>query len=80
MTTRVMGATFQYNHTIGRAEFSGPGFRNPVAMARGQGDLMYVVNRSYEFRPDGKRVTICTAGEDYIGEFAGGSAPPGTRQ
>ena len=77
MTTRVMGATFQYSHTIGRAEFSGPGFRNPVAMARGQGDLMYVVNRSYEFRPDGKRVTICTAGEDYIGEFARGVSTPG---
>ena len=35
---------------------------------------MYVVNRSQENRPDGRRVTICTVGEDYIGEFARGTA------
>ena len=72
MTTRNLSPTFQYSHTIGRAEFSGPAFRNPVALARGEGDLIYVVNRSYEHRPDGKRVTICTVGEDYVGEFARG--------
>jgi hypothetical protein len=72
MTTQTMGITYQYSHTIGRAEFSGPGFRNPVAMARGGEDLMYVVSRSYEYRPDGKRITICTVDEDYIGEFARG--------
>ena len=77
MTTRVTGATFQYSHTIGRAEFAGPGFRNPVDMVRGEGDLMYVVNRSLEYRPDGKRVTICTVGEDYIGEFARGVTTTG---
>ena len=74
MATQAQGVSFQYSHTIGRAEFSGPGFRNPVAMARGEGDLMYVVNRSYEYRPDGKRITICTVGEDYIGEFANAAA------
>ena len=72
MTTRVLGVSFQYSHTIGRAEFSGPGFRNPVAMARGAGGIMYVVSRSYEYRPDGKRVTICSVDEEYIGEFARG--------
>ena len=72
MATQVQDLAFQYSHTIGRAEFSGPGFRNPVAMARGAEDLMYVVNRSYEYRPDGKRVTICTVGEDYVAEFARG--------
>ena len=72
MPTQVHGLTFQYSYTIGRAEFFGPGFRNPVAMARGEGNLMYVLNRSSEFRPDGKRVTICTVDEDYIGEFARG--------
>ncbi len=77
MTTRVSTPTFQYSHTIGRAEFSGPGFRNPVAMTRGAGDLMYVVNRSYEYRPDGKRVTICSVDEDYIGEFARGITTAG---
>jgi len=72
MTTQTLSITLQYDHTIGRAEFSGPGFRNPVAMARGEDDTMYVVSRSYEYRPDGKRITICTVDEDYIGEFARG--------
>ena len=72
MTTQTLGITLQYDHTIGLAEFSGPGFRNPVAMARGEEDTMYVVSRSYEYRPDGKRITICTVDEDYIGEFARG--------
>lgn len=72
MATQTLGITFQYSHTIGRGEFSGPGFRNPVAVARGEDDTMYVVNRSYEYRPDGKRITICTVDEDYVGEFARG--------
>ena len=41
-----VGIDLQYSHTIGRAEFSGPGFRNPTAMARGEEDVMYVANRS----------------------------------
>ncbi len=77
MTTQTLAASFQYSHTIGRAEFSGPGFRNPVAMARGAGDLMYVVSRSYEYRPDGKRVTMCSVDEEYIGEFARGVTTAG---
>ena len=54
--------SLQYSHSIGRAEFSGPGFRNPTAMARGEEDVMYVANRSYDYRPDGKRITMCTGG------------------
>jgi sugar lactone lactonase YvrE len=77
MATQTLGITFQYSHTIGRGEFSGPGFRNPVAMARGPEDSMYVVNRSYEYRPDGKRITICTTDEEYIGEFARGVSDVG---
>ncbi len=77
MTTQILNVAFQYSHTIGRAEFSGPGFRNPVAVARGEGDLIYVVSRSYEYRPDGKRVTICTVGEDYVSEFARGVTTAG---
>ena len=72
MTTEALGVSLQYSHSMGRGEFAGPGFRNPVAMARGADDLMYVVNRSYEYRPDGKRITICTVDEEYIGEFARG--------
>ena len=31
-----------------------------------------MLSRSYEGRPDGKRVTICTVGEEYISEFGRG--------
>lgn len=72
MITQIHPVQLQYSHTIGRAEFSGPGFRAPVGIARGAGDRLYVLSRSYEGRPDGKRVTICTVDEDYISEFGAG--------
>ena len=70
--TQIHPVQLQYSHTIGRAEFSGPGFRVPVGIARGEGDRLYVLSRAYENRPDGKRVTICTVGEEYISEFGRG--------
>jgi len=73
--TQIHPIQLQYSHTIGRAEFSGPGFRVPVGIARGEGDRLYVLNRAYENRPDGKRVTICTVGEEYITEFGRGVSP-----
>ena len=33
---------------------------------------MYVVSRSYDYRADSKRITVCTVGEDYIGEIGNG--------
>jgi DNA-binding beta-propeller fold protein YncE len=39
-------------------------------MALGADDVVYVVNRSYENRPDGVRITICTLGEEYVTEFS----------
>src|SRR5262245_54680159 len=72
--TQIHPVQLQYSHTIGRAEFSGPGFRVPVGMARGEGERLYVLSRAYENRPDGKRVTICTVGEEYIMEFGRGVA------
>lgn len=73
MPTQTLGVTFRYSHTIGRGETSGTGFSYPVAMARGEDDLMYVLSRSYEGRPDSMRITICTTGEEYIGEFGKGA-------
>ena len=72
MTTQMLGAALQYSHSIGRGEYGGAGFRQPVAMVRGEADLMYVLNRSHEYRPGGKRITICTVGEELIAEFARG--------
>ena len=80
------GHSFQYSHTIGRIEIrGGNGFWNPVAIARGEGDLLYVVNRGYEsaLLAPCKRVTICTVGEEYISQFGhaitftdAGESPP----
>ena len=72
MITKALGPTFRYSHSMGRPEAGGPGFQMPVAMARGKGDRLYVVNRSELYRPHAKRVTICTVGEEYQGEFARG--------
>ena len=72
MTSQIQGVTFRYSHTIGRGEEAGTGFKNPVSVARGEGDLLYVVNRAYDYRGDSKRITVCTVGEDYIGEMGNG--------
>ena len=77
MTTQIAGVKFKYSHTIGRAEFFGTGFREPVAIARGEEDRLYVLSRSFEHRPAGVRITIITVGEDYIGEFARGVTKDG---
>jgi DNA-binding beta-propeller fold protein YncE len=72
MSTHFFGIkdwTFSYSHTVGRNEFAGTGFRNPVDLALGANDVVYVLNRSYENRPDGIRVTMCTLKEEYIKEF-----------
>src|SRR6266849_965725 len=61
--------TFSYSNSVGRGEFAGTGFRNPVDLALGANDVVYVINRSWENRPDGIHVTVCTLGEEYIREF-----------
>ena len=62
--------TFSYVRTIGRAEFSGSGFRSAVDLALAPDGRIYVVNRAWEHRPDMIRVTMCTIDEDYIGQFS----------
>ena len=81
MSTHFFGMkdwTFTYSHSVGRNEFAGTGFRNPVDLALGADDVVYVINRSYENRPDGIHVTMCTLNEEYITEF--GSAGEGDGQ
>jgi hypothetical protein len=58
MATHFFGLTdrtFTYSHSLGRNEFGGTGFRNPVDLALGDNELVYVVNRSYENRHEGVR-------------------------
>jgi DNA-binding beta-propeller fold protein YncE len=72
MSTHFFGIkdwTFSYSHSVGRNEFAGTGFRNPMDLALGADDRVYVVNRSYENRPDGIHITVCTLGEKFICEF-----------
>ena len=80
MTTDVTHVNLQYSHTIGRAEVFGTGFLNPVAVARGEGDLMYVLSRAYEHYPEGIRITVCTVGEDLVSEFAQGLPETGPHE
>jgi sugar lactone lactonase YvrE len=54
---------------VGRNEFAGTGFRNPVDLALGANDVVYVVNRAYENRPDGIHVTVVTLKEEFIRQF-----------
>jgi len=78
MATQIAPVTFKYSHTIGRQETrGGNGFFYPVAIARGEGDRLYVLSRGTEtpaFTPC-KRVTICTIDEELIGQF-GAKIPP----
>ena len=88
MTTQVMPITFQHSHTIGRREVAGYGFFFPTAVARGEGDRLYILNRASENRVvlPAKHITICTVEEELITEFGRGisveeadaSAPDGT--
>jgi len=62
-----------YSHTIGRGEQTGQGFRYPVALAvNPRTGLMYVANRSYEYRIELKRISICTVDEHFVGQFSTG--------
>ncbi len=68
---------FSYRDCIGRGAISGEGFICPVDLALASNDVAYVVNRSFEYRPDGLRVTKCTLGGDYLGEFGSGGEGEG---
>ena len=73
MATRFFGITtrsFQYDKTIGRFEFAGSGFRIPTDLALGKDGTIYVPNRSWQYRPDGVRVTMLTSDEEFIGQFS----------
>ena len=63
----VTNRTYHYDRTIGRAEFAGAGFRQPMDLAISPDGIMYVVNRCWEYRPDGVRVTMVTFDEELIG-------------
>ncbi len=71
-------STYEYSHTVGFHAQIGRRFNNPIDVAIGRDGVMYVVNRvgpEVEVRIGYKRVTMCTVGQEYLGEFgAGGTA------
>ena len=73
MSTR----SYNYDRTVGRAEFAGTGFRLPVDLALRRDGRIYVLNRGSEFMGQSTRVTMLTIDEDYIGEFSKGGEGDG---
>ena len=59
------GRAFTYLDCMGRFGLGGPGFLFPVAVARNQGDTIYVASYSDEFN-GGVRITKCTLGHEWI--------------
>jgi DNA-binding beta-propeller fold protein YncE len=49
-------------------------------MARGEDDLMYVLCRSSEYRPEGTRIAVCTVDEEYVNVFARGVPQQGPHE
>ena len=64
MPSAASSINVQYGYTIGRGEQFGPGFSTPVFAARGEGDLLYVLCRASEYRPDGTRFSVCSVDEE----------------
>ncbi|MCH7606297.1 MAG: NHL repeat-containing protein [Chloroflexi bacterium] len=83
LTETVAGRTYDYSHSVGRGSQTGMGFSNPVAMALGQDNVVFVVNRGSEGISNvawnrtgyGARVGRVVLGsqsneEQYLGEFS----------
>src|SRR5262249_22241225 len=72
-STQTTASPLTYSHSVGRGEQTGQGFRYPVALVvNPRTGLMYVANRSYEYRIELKRITICTVDEQFVGQFSTG--------
>lgn len=72
--------TFQYSHTIGMYAQVGRGFNNPVDVAVGGDEVLYVLNRAgsdISPRMSFKRVSVCTVSEAFHGEFSHGGTADG---
>ena len=71
---------YHYSHSVGLMNIQNIGFFRPVDMAMASDGVMYVINRGAaeqaRYMP-WKRVTMCTADEEYLGYFATGGTGDG---
>ncbi len=78
MSTQRVASRLNFSHSIGRRDVTGPGFRDPAALAiNDRLGRLYVVSQCTEAQLEGVRVTMCTADEDYLGEFGSGGTGNG---
>jgi len=90
LTQLASGRVFDFSHAVGRGAISGLGFRMAVALAAGDDDVLYVLNRGWEQVTNvpwnrthtGIRVTKLTLGtqpgdEEIVSEFSRAGDAPG---
>ncbi len=68
---------YQYHDVIGLLSGGGPGFSGPVSVALGPDGLLHVASRANPNQPEAVRVSRCTVGGDFVGEFCGWGEAPG---
>ena len=76
----VTASAIQYSHSVGCYALRGPGFINPVDLALGPNEVIYVLSRGHNELAENlrtKRVTMCNVSGDYLGEFATGGTEDG---
>ncbi len=90
LTHVAAGRVFDFSHAVGRGAASGLGFRMAVALAAGEGDAIYVLNRGWEQITNvpwnqtltGSRVSKLTIGtvpgdEEVVSDFSRPGDGPG---
>ncbi len=62
---------FRYHDVVGLLSAGEAGFSNPVSIALGPDNLLYVANRANPNQLEAFRITVCTKEGDYVNEFSG---------
>ena len=74
LTQTVAGRIYDFSHAVGRGSISGEGFSQPVALAMGAGDVVYVLNRGVEGYAGGRPLEPNGWGAR-VGKFTIGTVP-----
>ncbi|HLF04135.1 MAG TPA: NHL repeat-containing protein [Dehalococcoidia bacterium] len=60
---------YRYHDVIGLLSAGGAGFSNPVSIALGPDNLLYVLSRANPNQPEAVRVSRCTKDGEYVSQF-----------